>query len=435
MGRFDHVANAMLASPIAQDLARMVESQDYSRLDKNSAKRHHFLPQFMLRGFSHSHRGQDCVFQMEVTSRRAPRRMPVRTAASRHRLYQAIDESGQRSNRHEGYLALVEKHAAPVLRSLADGGDLLQPGERATVAFFVALQTMRTPAAAQQITQVANAAMRSHAARIYSDRSAFEDRYRRQNDESASIEDIERARLDILNAIRSGEVRITGETGAAFATAFRQAINNVSVLINCDWTLLRSPNGGFITSDRAYAVHDPTPPFPFVAQNILSSDHSESTVPLSDTMCLLICPTPMEGALTVRDISRQDVETINLRTLGWAHEHVFAKHQSALDAVRVASRRRPSDVVRPRPFTQVFLVEPDPDDDSLIKENLRRGWPRQLPNEQDQLCDYIVIPTDRPYPELQRRADELAESRARKRLRLGPDEPLDGQLVNAPVHP
>src|SRR5207248_7828851 len=89
-------------------------------LDKSTAKRHHFLSQFLLRGFADTHNGKDCLFQMETKNRRAPIRVDVRTAASRRRLYAVPDEDGKMSNRNEGYLALVEEHAAPALRHLLD---------------------------------------------------------------------------------------------------------------------------------------------------------------------------------------------------------------------------------------------------------------------------------------------------------------------------
>jgi hypothetical protein len=40
---------------------------------------------------------------METASRGAPRRVDLRTAASRRHLYAAIDEDGEPSNRNEGY--------------------------------------------------------------------------------------------------------------------------------------------------------------------------------------------------------------------------------------------------------------------------------------------------------------------------------------------
>jgi hypothetical protein len=92
-------------------------------------------------------------------------------------------------------------------------------------------------------------------------------------------------------------------------------------------------------------------------------------------------------------------------------------------------------VIRPKPFCEVILIEPDPDDTSLVEDNRRRGWPPRLPNPLGEPRDYVVIPVDRPYPELWKLADDLAERRARKRVGIGEDEPLVGQITNTPMHP
>lgn len=292
---------------------------------------------------------------------------------------------------------------------------------------------MRTPAAAEQVTTVANAAFRTAASEFYSDRRAFAESHREFFGDGASEEEIEQFRQETIAQIRDGRLRLSSRDGAAFAAGLRHAVDNVPMLFEFDWTLLRAP-GGFVTSDRGYAIHDPTPPYPWAWQAFLSSENSEATVPLSDTACLLMRPVPMGGGLTVREASAHEVETINLRTYGWADEYVFGKTQDALVAVRMASRRRPADMIRPKPFSQVALLEPDPDDNSLAEANIRRGWPPQVRKE-GEVRDYIVIPSDKPHPELWALADELTERRARRRAGVGPDEPFEGRIINNPLHP
>jgi hypothetical protein len=46
---------------------------------------------------------------------------------------------GGTSNRHEGYLALVEEHAAPAIARLIADPPSLQPGDRATIAFSLSV--------------------------------------------------------------------------------------------------------------------------------------------------------------------------------------------------------------------------------------------------------------------------------------------------------
>jgi hypothetical protein len=421
MGDFDHIVAAIQASPITTAFASMVETNDFSRLEGAEAKRHHFVSQFLLRGFAQKQDDKAFLFQMEAGSRRAPMRVDVRTAASRHRYYSVPDENGELSNRNEGYLALIETHAAPALRHLLDDPASLTMGERATIAFFIALQTMRTPAAEQQTTTVANAAFQNWASEFYSDRAAYAKRHREQFGAAATDQEVEAFRRESLAQIRDGRLKLSGRS-VAIATGLAHAVNNVPSLIEFHWTLLRGPQGGFVTSDRGYSIHDPAPRFPWSFQALLSSELTETAVPISDRACLVMRPTPMGCQLDARDATRQEVETINLRTLGWADRYVFGRTQQTLVDVRLASRQRPEQVIRPRPFVQVVALEPDPDDRSLVEANLRRGWPGQLINDEGQLRDYVVIECDRPQPKLREMIERLAEQRAFKRAGLAPQE-------------
>src|SRR5215207_11258824 len=115
-------------------------SGDFSRLDGNQAKRHHFLRNSCCAGLRRSAVARSGCSEMHTASRGAPRLVDLRAAASRRRLYTAIDEDGEPSNRNEGYLALVESHAAPAIRHLMDDPASLSPAERATISFFVAFR-------------------------------------------------------------------------------------------------------------------------------------------------------------------------------------------------------------------------------------------------------------------------------------------------------
>ena len=434
VGEFDHIVAAIEASPLMAALKAMGLSGDFSKLDRNAAKRHHYVPQFLLRGFADPADGGKRIFQMPTRSRKAPMQVGIRDAAIRQWLYRVVTPDGKQSNRHEGYLALVEEHAAPAIARLIAAPEPLQPGDRATIAFLVAFQTMRTPAAAEQMTAVANAAFQNAASELYSGREAFVEHHRQYFGAGASDEEIEEFRLDVLEQVRTGKIRVSGRGGADFATGLAYAASLIPQIIAFDWAVLRRAGGGFVASDRGYAIHDPAPPFPWTAQALLSSPASETLVPLNDTTALLMRPGSATCRLDVGDVDATELEQLNLRTLGWAAEYVFAKRQATLDGLRVTARRRPRDVIRPRPFCQVILLELDPDDQSLSAENTRRGWPPYLPGQDGEPRDYLVIPTDAPQPELHRRADELAECRARKRLGAAAAA-APGKLTHRAINP
>jgi hypothetical protein len=374
------------------------------------------------------------IFQMPTKGRRAPKAISVRDAAVRKNLYVAVDEDGQATNRHEGYLALIEHHAAPAIRRFLDDPARLAPGDRATIAFFVAFQMMRTPAAAELITQTANVAFRAAAANVFGDAEAFAARQRRQGDERTD-EELEQFRREAMDQVREGKVTVAGDNGAHFSAGFQHAAGCVPQLIAFDWLVVRAPAGGIIASDRGYAIHDPAPPFPWSAQGLLSSDRSETFVPLAGTAGLLLRPGTASCRLEVRETSSREIEGLNLRTFGWAASYVYAKAQATLDSVRTSARKRPADVIRPKAPPSVIAIEIDPDDTSLVDANRARGWPERIVGSDGRPRDYVVILNDGPRADEHRRVDEIGERRLRKRLGVEPDEPLDGHFTTEPLHP
>jgi hypothetical protein len=79
VGEFDDIIAAMEASPLMAEVKAMGVSGDFSKLDRNAAKRHHYVPQFLLRGFADPGDGGRRIFQMPTRSRKAPRAYPVRS--------------------------------------------------------------------------------------------------------------------------------------------------------------------------------------------------------------------------------------------------------------------------------------------------------------------------------------------------------------------
>src|SRR5437588_3103290 len=104
---------------------------------------------------------------------------------------------------------------------------------------------------------VANVALQTWASEFCSDRQAFAERHRKQFGDEATDDEIEQFRQEMLAHVRDGRLKLGGRA-AALSTGLTHAVDIVPMLFRCDWTLLRARGGGFITSDRSYAIHDPT---------------------------------------------------------------------------------------------------------------------------------------------------------------------------------
>ena len=410
MGEFDHVVAAFEASPLYAELAAISASRDFGKLT-SQAKRQHFVPQMLLRNFAAEGSEAGSIFQLAVDSGSA-QRVSVQKAASRHRMYAAVDESGEPSSHLEGYLALVESHAAPAMKRFLSAPSALTAADRATISLFVAMQLQRTPAAAARIQKVADATLHAYASSAFSDPRTFAEMYEEHFGDPGTAAERETFRQQVVETVRRGGVRLSDPGGVAISTGLALAAEQSFLLFDFDWTLLVHP-GGFITSDRAFSIHDPEPPFPWSCQGILSSSHAETTVPLSADACLLL--RPLGHGLRRQEISEEHAEVVNLRTWSWADRHVFGCSVEALEYVARTARTEPDRLSPPITPCHVLLFKSDPDDQTFAEENRRRGWPGQLYDE-GRLRDYVVIPIDGPHPEIHRRVDEAVEARARKRL-------------------
>jgi hypothetical protein len=273
---------AFAESPLFVELQRLFESGDLDRLE-SAAKRQHFVPRFLLAHFAHERDGKELLFQLDIESGES-REIETRSAASKRYFYAILDEQGARSNRIEGFLSLVESHAAEALdRLLGDPRGLSLP-DRATLSFFFALQDARTPAATERMAAISDTTMRLLLANEFSDVEAFTRAYHELFGD-ASEEEIEAFRQDVLRRLQDGSVGFADERAMALDAGLGLAVQLAATIFALDWRLLTQA-GAFVTSDRGLAMHDPDPPYPFSGQSWRSSPAAQTTIPLSSDAVL-----------------------------------------------------------------------------------------------------------------------------------------------------
>jgi hypothetical protein len=102
-------------------------------------KRHHYLPQFYLRGFC---RGNVFwIFDRETGEYRS--QTPIYTTVQTH-FYSIRYEDGSKDHRLEQLLSQVESSVAPVITK-ADNEGILSPDEKQIMSLFAGLQISRVP--------------------------------------------------------------------------------------------------------------------------------------------------------------------------------------------------------------------------------------------------------------------------------------------------
>lgn len=113
-------------------------------------KRHHFLPQFYLRGFSR----EDFVWLYDHEKKQY-RCQPIRNTAVIAHYYTASSESEEPDYSIESLLSQFEGRAKPVISKM-ENSETITAEERVDLAYFLALLFCRTPKFEREITFIAD---------------------------------------------------------------------------------------------------------------------------------------------------------------------------------------------------------------------------------------------------------------------------------------
>ncbi|HEY0317668.1 MAG TPA: DUF4238 domain-containing protein [Solirubrobacterales bacterium] len=394
------------------------------------AKRHHFVPQFMLNRF-----GEPRIFQLEKSTGK-PQSILVTEAASRRHFYRFADDEGNKSSVIEGIFGLAETDAAPALLRLEEDGEI-SDHDRAAIALFLAYLWARTPGAREHAESIGEEIRLGFAATQLSDAQDFE---RTMKELGKTPEELEKLRHRMLGQLRNGEVHSPDPDGGATTGLLMQAAHELSVdmFAETEWTLLRAGGKRFITSDRATASFDPSPAHPWSGAAVLSSPDAETYFPISAEHCLKISPgTPR---LVLEDAPNSRVTEINLRIYGWAERFIYGGTQQDVCSVRKAlkgSKRRFA--VPPSRAQFATLIERDAEDERLAEAHRARGWPPYLTTVgEDGLSeelDYMVVGADGTAIEIGISSEALVEERARKAGGYSEGEAMPGAMKIKAISP
>jgi uncharacterized protein DUF4238 len=283
------------------------------------------------------------LFSLEVASGKVTHQKPG-TVALRKDLYTLNRDAKAVDLVIEAFLGVIEGHAADPIKRLGAAPAAVSDGDRATIAFFLALQQGRTPTGLEQHRELAHAAAEASLHAFFHDKQAVAARYREKINATAGDDEIKAWAIQQIKAFRDGRANISLPDEAPFQAMLTSVSGVAAVVAQMDWTVLVA-SSEFITSDRGLAMWDSQ--LPASRGNAWeSSPAAETTVPVAPNACLKL--TPGAGAFSVRPVNATTVDPINLRTYGWAEQTIFGTSEQVLRAVHQAATRNPTQVPRPR---------------------------------------------------------------------------------------
>lgn len=251
----------------------------------------------------------------------------------------------------------IETKAGDVIRRVCDPAWDFDEQDRIAMASLVAAQHLRVPRRIEWAKSAANVAATLVAELHASDPENFRDAQGRLGEEQLAEQ--QRA----LEDLRSGRVWVEAETEAARGMALAQLPQLALTIVNeLSWAVLTAaPGTEFVLGDDPLTMFDPAPKLDGAAPGLLSSDASQTALPLSPTTCLLMAPGP--PSLAKAQIDVDDVDELNLRSYAWAVSGVYASAQETLERLRKHARDRADRLatLAPRP-PQQFVFEQDEKD-------------------------------------------------------------------------
>ena len=299
------------------------------------------------------------------------------------------------TNAVEAWLAIVEQHAAPAIERLIVTRARPSKADRITIAFYLALQSGRTPLGLQRVQQVADVIVEAHVALLTHDEEQFAETCRRAGiDETAEVIEDLRQRMAEVDGVKIKDPR-----SYAFQLAIQTAGGLTNVIAPTTWTLLESETP-LVVGDHPITHYDNKPPrYPWTEPTWRSSPTAEGFLPLTTTVALRMShpnrrrdPDFGVGGLVASDAAKQ-----NVCCYGWASRFVFAEDKTTLEHLHEHARSNPQGIPRASHQYQVMTADERAFRHGEPNEQ-PEGWPSHVPrpgrNGEIELCRYRVVRTD-----------------------------------------
>jgi hypothetical protein len=321
----------------------------------SNAKRHHCVPEFLLRRFSTNPAGEyPPIYCLNVKTGAT---LPLSTkncAVIRH--YNRLSEaSGLHRGYVEGLLAYIEGKAAPLVKKLLQGG-ILDLQERVDFSTFLMAQQMRTPRGREWSRFQQNQGVKLWLLkRLYEDRDFTRERLREDLGREPTKDEINESIRQLAEPLERDELTVDITLDQEILGMFMSAPDLIAVIGDMNWTLLEAPSGhSFILSDDPLVRLDPLNPDGPAGWR--SSSTMEATMPLDPQYCLRLRQPPL--AQNRRVITADEVLNINLHTYGAAREAIFGPTEQLLENVNAAAKANDIrvDLYRPKP-PNIYIFE------------------------------------------------------------------------------
>lgn len=289
-------------------------------------KRHHFLPECYLSGFSEE--GFVHVYDRNVDQYR--KQTPRNTAVECHRY--SLDIEGEEKDPciETDLLAMIDGWFPEVIEKI-DKKTALEAEDKEKVAFFVSHLWFRVPDYEKQFTEMCQG-LDQHVLRFTYSGSpqsrAHHERFFRKHPELEYIpfEEMQKAAM-------SGEYKIVRPRGYYLMSMIEMGKDMAHFFKQMDWSILHPEEGSiFITTDCPFTLIPPADYDPKGYHGVgIITPGALKTIPLSKTSCLVM----LDHGDEVRHLSvgRNAVRSINLTIARSCDGHLYGSSRDLLSSL------------------------------------------------------------------------------------------------------
>jgi Protein of unknown function (DUF4238) len=315
----------------------------------SNAKRHHYVPEFLLRRFSTNPADEHpLIYRHDVRTGAITKLSTSNCAVIQH--YNRLSAtSGLPAGFAEAMLSYTESHAAPLIEKLLHGG-MLNLQERVEFSTFLMAQQMRTPRGREWLRFGQDQAAKYWVLKqIYENRDLTKERLREDLGREPTDDEIDESILQMAETFERDELMVNVSSDQEILGMFMPAPDLIPLIGEMNWTLLEAPVGqSFILSDDPLVRLDTLNPDGPAGWR--SSSTVEATMPLDPHYCLRLRQQP-PLAQSAHVITADEVLDINLRTYASALDAIFSPTEQLLESVNAAAKANTIrvDLYRPKP--------------------------------------------------------------------------------------
>ena len=284
----------------------------------NIARRHHYVPCFLLAGFTPSGRRSDKLWSFD-RERNEPKDRTPKAVAFEHGYY-AVEVPGRPADLIESYFSRVETVAAPIIRDMIANRVMPTGTDYADLMYFLGLTNGRSPA------------FRDALVRFKEERADLRIRIAASSRENYEMAlrgypaDRWKPSFETLQKVAAQEkiIKIANPSVLhAQAAMFGLDDGTRALLRERQWSLLFARDDGiqFVCSDIPISILDSKAPFETFIPPGLIHTGTDFILPIHRRVALL---GRFEGRSEVYDVGDEVVAAINTRTVRSARRYIFA---------------------------------------------------------------------------------------------------------------